>query len=310
MAYTDREDLNYLGQLYLIGANQTPFLNMIGGVSGGGKTTPSFNFPIAQPWTLRAADQSTAVKSEATSITDVTAITYTRGQDYNTCQIMKYPYEVSFAKQSTFGEISDLAIAGATQPVRDERAFQKAAALKQMAIDMEYTGLNGSYVPQSDSSTVAKTRGIIEATTTNAVAGGTAALTKAMIDQLLRTMAANGSEFSNMVAFCGGFQKQAISNLYGYAPEDRNVGGVNIKQLETDFCMLGIVWTPLMPAGTILIADMSKISPVFCPYKGQVIADIETAITTAKEGGFLYTQFGLDYGPEEMHGKITGLATS
>ena len=36
MAYTDREDLNYLGQLYLVGANQTPFLNAIGGLSGGG----------------------------------------------------------------------------------------------------------------------------------------------------------------------------------------------------------------------------------------------------------------------------------
>ena len=78
MAYTDREDLNYLGQLFLIGANQTPFINMIGGLTGGGKTTSSFNFPIAQPWALRAADQATAVKSEATSISDTTEITYTR----------------------------------------------------------------------------------------------------------------------------------------------------------------------------------------------------------------------------------------
>ena len=309
MAYTDREDLNYLGQLYLIGANQTPFLNMIGGL-GNGKISNSFNFPIAQPWALRAADQATAVKSEATSVSDTTAITYTRAQDYNTCQIMKYPYEVSFAKASTFGEISGLAIANGEQPVRDELAFQKMAALKQAAIDTEYSFLQGSYVAQSTAATVAKTRGIIEAVATNTVAGGSAALTKAMVDELMREMAANGAEFENMVLFCNAFQKQAISNLYGYAPESRNVGGVNVNQIETDFCMLGVQWAPYMPTGTILIADMAKVSPVFCPYEGQIIADVETAVTTAKKGGFLYMQIGLDYGPEEMHGTLTGLATS
>lgn len=310
MAYTDREDLNYLGQLYLVGANQTPFLNMIGALTGGGKTSASFNFPIAQTWATRAADQSTAVKSEATSITDVTAITYTRTQDFNTCQIMKYPYEVSFAKQSTYGEIAGLAIANGEQPVRDELAFQRAAALKQMAIDLEFSFLQGTYVAQNLSSTVAKTKGMIEACATNTVAGGAVALTKAMIDELLREMSTNGAEFENMVLLCNGFQKQAISNLFGYAPEDRNVGGVNVKQLETDFCQLGVVWAPQMPAGTILVADMAKVSPVFCPYNGQVIADIETAVTTAKKGGFLYSQVGLDFGPEEMHGTITNLATA
>ena len=310
MAYTDREDLNYLGQLYLIGANQTPFLNMIGGLTGGGKTYPAFNFPIAQPWALRAADQATAVKSEATSISDTTAITYARGQDYNTVQIMKYPYEVSFAKQSTFGEISGLAVAGQDQPVRDELAFQKSAALKQAAIDTEYSFLQGTYVAQSASDTVAKTRGIIAATTTNAVAAGSTALSKTHIEGLLQTMAANGAEFTNMVLFCNGFQKRALSALYGYAPESRSVGGVNITQIETDFAMLGVVWDPFMPTSTVLIADVSKCSPVFCPYEGQVIADIETAVTTAKKGGFLYMQIGLDYGPEEMHGKITGLTTA
>jgi len=310
MAYTDREDLNYLGQLYLIGANQTPFLNMIGALTGGGKTSASFNFPIAQPWALRTADQATAVKSEATSITDVTAVTYTRAQDYNTVQIMKYPYEVSFAKASTYGEISGLAIANGDQPVRDELAFQKAAALKQMAIDLEYSFLQGTYVAQNLASTVAKTRGIIAACTTNTVDASSGALSKALIDELLREMATNGAEFENMVLLCNGFQKQKLSDLFGYAPEDRNVGGVNIKQIETDFCQLGVVWAPQMPAGTILVADMAKVSPVFCPYEGQVIADVETAVTTAKKGGFLYSQVGLDYGPEEMHGTLTSLATA
>jgi len=310
MSYTDRDDLNYLGQLYMIGANQTPFLNMIGGLTGGGKTTTSFNFPIAQPWALRAADQSTAVKSEASSVSDVTEITYTRGQDYNTCQIMKYPYGVSFAKKSTYGEISGLAIAGQNQPVTDEKVFQRMAALRQMAVDLEFSFLQGSYVAQSDAATVAKTRGIIEACVTNTEAGSSGALSRALIKATILEAWTNGAQFVNPVMFMGGFQKQALSALYGYAPESRNVGGVNIQQVETDFATFGVVVDPYMPADTILFADMSVIYPVFCPYEGQVIVDQEVARTTAKDGGFLYAQVGLDYGPEEYHATLTGLATS
>lgn len=312
MAYTDREDLNYLGQLYLIGANQTPFLSMIGGLAGGAKTTTSFNFPIAQPWGLTdaATSAAAAIKSEATSITDVTENTYTRAQDYNTCQIMKYPYGVSFAKQSTWGEVGAITVVGGnpTQPVKDELAFQRAAALRQMAIDIEYCFLNQNTVAQSAASTIAKTKGLKYAIGTNTVAGGNAALSKTMIQELLREMATNGSLFNNVVAFANAYQKQAITDLYGYAPESRNVGGLNIKQIETDFGMLGVVFDPFMPTDEIYLVEMSVCSPVFCPSEGQLIRDVEVATTTAKRGGFLYTQIGLDFGPEEYHGSITGLA--
>ena len=74
--------------------------------------------------------------------------------------------------------------------------------------------------------------------------------------------------------------------------------------------MLGIVWAPQMPTGTVLIADMSTVFPMYCPFNGQMISWTDTAITAAQKGGFWYTQVGLDYGPEEYHGKITGLTTS
>jgi len=310
MAYTDREDLNYLGQLFLIGANQTPFLNMIGGLTGGGKTYPSFNFPIAQPWALRAADQSTAVKSEATSISDVTPITYTTAQDYNTCQIMKYPYGVSIAAQSTFGEIAGIAIAGQAQPISDRLAYQRAAALRQLAVDLEFSFLQGTYVAQSLASTVAKTRGIIEACTTNTEAASSGALTTGLIEATVLEMAKNGAQFVNMCMFANAYQVNAINKLYGYAPEDRNQGGTNITNVLTGYSNFKVVYAPYMPTGTILFADMSVISPVFCASEGKIILDQEVAVTTAQKGGFLYTQVGLDYGPEEYHATLTGLKAS
>jgi hypothetical protein len=155
------------------------------------------------------------------------------------------------------------------------------------------------------------TRGIVTAATTSKVNASSATLTKALFDQLLRTMAAAGAQFINPVVFCNAFQKQKLSDIYGYAPQDRNVGGVNIKQLETDFAMLGVVWAPQMVTSVLLIADLAFCSPVFLPVPNKgVLFYEELARTGASELGQIYGQIGLDYGPEEMHGQLYGLATS
>ena len=309
MAYTERDDLNFLGQLYCIGANKTPFLNMIGGLSGGKQST-SFNFPVAQPWALLARGSSDSVKSETTSISDVTEVTYSRTQDYNTCQIMKYPYGASFAKQSTYGEISNVYKIAGANPVTDEKAFQKSAALKQLAVDLESDFLNSTYVAQSTSATVAKTRGLKDAIDTNTVDASAATLTKALIDQLLIEMSGNGAIFENCVMLVNAFNKTKVSDIYGYSLPSKSVGGVNVETVVTDFGEMGVVLAPFMPTDELYIVEMSVCEPVFTPVKGQIILAIDAPITTAKDGGFIYTQVGLDYGPEEYHGSLTNLATS
>jgi len=299
----------------MIGANQTPYLNMIGGLQGGTvRTVGDFQFPLAQPWALEAASQPAI--SETTSLTAPTPWTYVRGQDVNTVQIWQRQVSVSYAKQSVTGQVTADATTGLvdisdTQPVQNERDFQIMAHMRQLSLDIDYTFLNGAYAQATDAATAAKSRGIITAATTNTVAAGGATLDKALIDQLLRTMAANGSEFLQTVIFVNAFQKQKISDIYGYAPEDRNVGGVNIKQIETDFAILGIVWAPNVPAATMLIADLAVCAPVFLPVpeKGVLFYE-ELSKTGASEKGQIYGQIGLDYGPEEYHGTITGLATS
>jgi hypothetical protein len=307
MAYTDREDLNYLGQLFLIGANQTPFLNMMGGLARGAETVKSFSYPIAQPWSLNAAAQLT--QSEATAAAAGTATTYTRAQDLNYIQIMKHDYAVTNAKQSTSDEISGVSLARADQPVRDELAFQRFGALRQLAINLEYSYLKGVGAASATSATNGKMDGLKSVIATNTVAAGGDDLTKADIDALIKEMADNGAIFENMVLFCNSYNKQIITDAYAYAPTDRNVGGVNIKQIETDFTMLGVQYAPQMPADEVYIVDMSVCKPVFCPWEGKVIADVPTAVVAAQKGGYIYTQAGFNYGPEEYHGSITGTAT-
>ena len=306
MAYTDREDLNYIGQLYLIGANQTPFLNMIGGLNGG-KTSRSFLFPVAQPWTLSSASQPAI--TEAASVSSNTATTITRGQDTNTAQIFQYTYEVSHAKQSTVGEIGGISVLG-DQPVQDELEFQRMGQFRQMAIDLEYSMLQGSYQAATDATTAAKMRGLKNAISTNSVAAASATLSKALMDSMFRSMASSGALFENVVVFANAFQKQKITDAYAYAPDDRNIGGTNIKQIETDFGMVGVVYDPHMPTDEVYAVEMSVCEPVFVPYAGQLITDEMLAQVAASKKGQWYAQIALDYGSEEYHGALTGLATS
>lgn len=306
MAYTDREDLNYIGELMLVGEYETPFLNMAGGL-GGSQSSKSFLFPLVQPYALTAASQSAT--SEALSAAAGTAVTVTRGQDTNIAQIMKKDVAVTYAKQSTTGEYSGIQVLG-DQPVKSEYDFQKDVQFKQLAIDIDYSFLNGTFVTESVATTVQTTRGIIEACTTNTTAEGGATLTKDLIDAALIDAKGNGAKFNQPVMFVNGFQKKKISDIYGYAPADRTVGGVNVETIVTIFGNLSVVYAPAMPTTTVLIADMSVVSPVFVPHGGQSISYTDIGIVAAKEAGFWYTQIGLNYSAEELHLTMTGLASS
>jgi len=319
MAYTDSEDLNYRGELFNIGGDKTPFITMMGGL-GAGQRRNSFLFPMAQPWALGAASQPAI--TETVSATAGIPDTYTRSEDTNTVQIWQAYSEVTFMKQSQSGSMSGINT-NDDNPVKDELTQQQEGALKTLAKKMEYTFLNGSYQQATDSTTAAKTRGIVTASAagTNSVAAGGAALSKALIDELMLEMATNGAIFENMVVFVNGRQKQLISDIYGYPTPSRNVGGLNIMEVETDFCKFGVVWDKQMETDDLLIAEMSVCQPVFVPVTfgangpitnmtaGSEVLWVPTAITAASFGGFFYAQAGIDYGPEEYHGTITGLAT-
>ena len=312
--YAERQDLNYIGQLYLIGANQTPLLNMMGGLAGGGgKVCRGFYFACAQPWSLGSAAQ-TVVSEDTAAYTGPTLTTFTRGQDTNYIQIMHRGYGVSYAKQSTYGEVGAITnVSGdsnAGNPVTNALDFQRMGAMRQLAIDIEYSFINGSGTAPTASNVASATIGLANAISTNTVASGGIDLSKALIDNLLRTMAGNGSQFVNPVIFCNAFQKQQISDIYAYTEQSRTVGGYNIQTVMTDFAEMGVVYDPFMPTDEIYIVDMSVMFPMYCPKDGQLFIDEPIAKSTASDRGQLYVQIGLDFGPEEFHGSITGLSTS
>ena len=298
---------NYTGELFTADMINTPFLSMIGGLTGG-KMTTNFEFPTSSEYDHEALAQENITENE--SIAGVTPVNYTRDQSKNVTQIFQAEVISSYVKQSNQGRLAGINTVGASNNIPSELDWQIAKALEGIARRVEWHFLQGTYSIATTADTSNQTRGMIEACSVNTVAAANAALSKALMDELLLEMFTNGAMFKNMVIFCGGFQKQALSNLYGYAPEDRNVGGVNIKQIETDFGNIGIAAAHrLQPAGTLGLYDMSVISPVFQPVPGKGNLFYESlAKTGAAESGQIFGPIGLNHGPLCAHGTLTGLA--
>lgn len=304
---------NYAGELFTASAKDTPFLSMIGGLTGG-KITNNFEFATGVLFDYPEAAQPAI--SEQASLTAPTATAIARRQEKNVTQIFQETIDLSYAKQSNMGRLEGLNTAGQVANPADEKAFQISNRLIKIARDVEYTFLNGAYAVATNAGEANKSRGMIELCKSEAgtnIAAAEAELTSDLIDALMLQMAQAGAQFVNPVIFCGAYQKQKLTKAYqnqvGFGlPLTRNVGGLNIQEVETDFCKLGIVWDKFMPADTILVADLAYIAPVFQPVPDKgVLFEEPLAKTGASDKIQIYGQIGLDHAPAFLHGCIHGL---
>jgi len=301
---------NYAGDLFTADMVSTPFLSMIGGMTGG-LQTENFEFPTDSQFSHEALAQKSI--TETASKTAPTAISYVRAQSKNVTQIFHEKVSISYVKMSNRARMAGLNTAGQANNVISEKDFQIARALESIARQIEWHFLNGTYNLAATEDQANQTRGMIElCASKSTVDGGAALLSKALMDTLLLEMFNNGALFRNIIALCGGFQKTRLSNIYGYAPTDRNVGGVAVKQLETDYGNIGIAQPHrMMPAGTLLLVDVGACAPVSQPVEGKGNFFYEPlAKTGAAEEGQIFGQMGLDHGPAFMHGTLTNLATA
>lgn len=301
---------NYTGELFQFGQQDTPFLNMIGGISGGNMPIiESTEFALNQGYELNTPAQPAI--SESASATAPTASHYVRSQETNVVQIFQKAVDITYSKMGNANAIAGINVLGQVQPVKNEKDFQITANLKQIAKDANYTFLHGEYQKPTSAAVAAKTRGILSAITSKVINNISAVeLTKAMLQDLFRNAAVDGFDWSNAVMFVDAYNKQKVTELYAYAPQDRNIGGTNIKQIETDFGNVMVIFEPTMK-GTLGLFDMNKIKPVFRNIvgKGAGVFYEDLAKVGASDRGQLYGEMGLDYGSERFHAKITNLTT-
>lgn len=303
---------NYAGELFTADPTQTPFLSMIGGLTGGRQTDNS-EFSTAVLYDFPEAAQPEI--SEAASAAAPAASHIARTQEKNVVQIHQEVIDLTYAKQSNAGRMSGITT---TQPALtgDEKAWQIQQKLVKIARDVEYSFLCGNYQLADSADKANKTRGMLELCTSeagNSIDAEGEALSKEMLDRLFRKMAEKGAYFGNMVLLCGAYQKQVITDLYAKQfganiSTSRKIGGMNITQIETDFFKMGVVWDRFMPNDAVLIADVAHVAPVFqvVPGKG-VLFEEPLAKIGASDRVQIYGQIGLAHGPAFLHGAVTGL---
>lgn len=305
---------NYAGELFNADATMTPLLSMIGGLTGG-LQTDNFEFPTAVLFDYPAPKQP--VISEQDSVTAPQATAIARSQEKNVVQIHQEVIDITYAKQSNSGRMSGINTAGQQPNPQEELAWQIQQRLVKIARDVEYSFINGVYQISTGVTVANKTRGMLELTksSTHIDAAGSP-LNAEMLKVLYREMANGGAYFNNMVMFLPAYQKQAITEIYnkqtGFSlPQTRNVGGLNITEVITDFFQMGIVWNRFMPEDSALLVDVAHVAPVFqaVPGKG-VLFQEDLAKIGASDRIQIYGQIGLAHGANFLHGSITGLKTA
>lgn len=94
----------------------------------------------------------------------------------------------------------------------------------------------------------------------------------------------------------------------GYEESSRNVGGVSVRTIETDFGTFNRMLNRHVPNGTLILVSLEDCRPRFLPIpeKGLFFQE-ELAKVGASHRTQLYGEIGLEYGNERKHAVITGL---
>lgn len=303
---------NYHGVLLALTPEDTPFTTAIGGLTGGERAEATeFEW---QTYDLRAAAQNTKVEGADAP----TAEERVRANVTNVAQIHQEAVDVSYTKLAAVRQHAGSNLGIADNPVLDESAWQIVQQLKQIKRDVEFSFVQGTYQKPVDNTTARKTRGLAAAITTNVTAkAGAPQLVSGDVLDLLQQVWSNGGiqEADAATIMVNAWQKRRLTGQFvtaaNYQEQTRNVGGVNVQTIETDFGRLNVMLNRFVPADTVIVASLDQCAPRFLEVPGKGFLFVEPlARTGASDKSQLYGEIGLAYGSEKAHGKITGLATS
>lgn len=302
---------NVIGQVLKIGAanNTGKFLAAIGGLNGARRVS-SQEFDMCAYESLETPSATARLISENTSLSAGTAHFYGKTAVKNVVQIWKDDVIVSDLRKASPNQIASTTFMG---PIA-VTAFDEQAATKQLqlAADWEVVCLSGTYVARSAVSTNVAAGGLTDSTvgiTTNRVNASSAALDTDMLRQLLDTMFANGANFNNLAIVAAGNYISDLNSLYGFAPQDRNVGGVSLNQIYSTYGPMSLIPTTAAPANTLLVVDLAKCQPVVMPHEGGVDILLKEFMDGASaQKGYIEGYIGIDFQHESFHGSIYGLA--
>lgn len=307
---------NYVGELFNVSPEDTPFLSAIGGLTGG----VSVNSTVFT-WSEYDLRDAAADRQRLEGADAPTAEGRVRAAASNVLEIHQEQVSVSYTKQAATNQFAGTApFVGGPNAVTDELAWQLQQEFKQLARDVEKSFISGTYSLPNDNNTARSTRGLLEAISTNATNLLGATLTTTDVLDLMQSVWENGGiqESETRTLMVNATLKRKLTGLFitganygAYQESSRNVGGVNLQTFETDFGRCNILLSRYVPSDTIIVASLEDCAPAFMeiPGKGHFFAE-PLAKTGASEKVQIYGEIGLRYGNEKKHGKLTNVAVA
>jgi hypothetical protein len=200
----------------------------------------------------------------------------------------------------------------------DKVVFTDVGASTAIRTDRVYYVVNVSTtVSFKVSATLGGAAITIGTATVSVIKAGTT-LTVDGIGSLMQSVFESGgiSEQETAALFCSPRQKRALTATYAaeYGKSDpyagtRNIAGLNVQTIETDFGTLNVVTERALAPDTLAVVSLEQIDPVFLNIPGKgVLFEEELAKTGSSIKSQIYGEIGLKYGNQLAHGVIRGLA--
>lgn len=305
-------DINVLGQVMQVGAGRrTPFFAATGGL-GGVRRVPAQQFAMSAVFSLDAGTQPAI--DETASLTAGTAKFYAKTQEYNDCEIAKKEFQVSHLREANGSQLSNTNAIYSTDPSLQASEFDRAAenAMRQLVVDWEFVMLQGTRVARSAVTTDVAAGGILDTSmgAISKVNASSAALSKALIDNLIETMAGYDAPLENPAIVIPPGYVNDLNDIYGFAEQSRAVGGVNLSQIFLPIVgQASVIWTNQMEANSLAIVDLAYVVPVVLPHAGgQDVLMHEYSDGGSARKGYIESYISVDFGSRYYHGFIYGIA--
>lgn len=303
---------NYVGQLFQKGSRENALLQLIGGINGARIDYASTEFPVGQQYEVpaHASDRS---RVEGAAAPDHAGVT--RSQVTNVTQIVQEKVIVSYTKEATAQQLAGLNIGGATNPVVSELDFQTGVKMELIQRNLNWAFINNTYNKPVNNNTARRTRGLLEAITTNVLdSSGDRDISLDLFDEAMGMMLESGgiADGDSVIALAGPAQLRNLNALFRQhkieVDADRFVGGTRVRTVYTTFGVLNFALELDMPDDTIVLANIGVMGVRGTPIPGKgVLFQEPLAKTGASEAYQIYGELGFDHGPEWMHAKITDL---
>ncbi len=142
-------------------------------------------------------------------------------------------------------------------------------------------------------------------------------LTDDYVLQLMQDVWDNGgiNEAETALIVANSWNKRKLTEQFlgvttgGFRQSERTVGGVNLQTFDTDFGRINVMLNRYIPANTVAVVSLDELRLKWLNRADGAFVMEELGRQGSKIENQFYGEFGLMYGNQRSHGKLSGLST-